>query len=175
MTAPYYGPPPVAPPAYGPPPPPRGPGVQPPFPAPPVEGKGKRLGLSLGIGAGVLLLICGGGVAAAIGLGVSMTSALSEQAHKAVSSFLDALHDENYVKAYSLLCDDAREKQTPAEFTAEVSYMPPIASYTLGAFDLADLSVPIRAQYETGASGQLEAHLGQDQDTGALEVCSVGE
>jgi hypothetical protein len=157
------------------PPPPPGPGVQPPFPAPPVEGKGKRIGWTLGIGAGVLLLICGGGVAAAFGLVTSANSALQEQTHKVVSEYLDAMVAQRYDKAYSLLCREAKEDESPAEFRVRVSGMEPITSYQLGKLDVINFSVPVEATYDTGDTGELEAYLGQNEDTGAFEVCDLGE
>jgi hypothetical protein len=157
------------------PPPPPGPGVQPPFPAPPVEGKGKRIGWSLGIGAGVLLLICGGGIAAVIGLAASMTGALNEQAHKAVTQYLTALDAKQYGKAYALLCRQAKDDETPAEFQDRVGAMQPIQDYRLGDLDLLNLSVPVDATYANGDTAELEAYLGQNRDTGGFEVCDVGE
>jgi hypothetical protein len=168
-------PPPPPPPGAAAPPPPPGPGVQPPFPAPPVEGKGKRIGWSLGVGAAVLLLICGGGVAAVIGLISSMSGALNEQAHKAVTQYLDAVGNRQYVKAYGLLCREARDDETPAQYTDRISQMQPIQHYELGDLDLVNLSVPVDATYTNGDTAELEAYLGQNQDTGAFEVCDVGE
>jgi hypothetical protein len=157
------------------PPPPQGPGVQPPFPAPPVEGKGKRIGWTLGIGAGVLLLICGGGAAAVFGLVTSANSALQEQTHKVVSEYLDALVAQRYDKAYGLLCREAKEDESPSEYRVRVSGMEPITSYQLGKLDLVNFAVPVEATYDTGDTGQLEAYLGQNSDTGAFEVCDLGE
>jgi hypothetical protein len=163
-----------APPAYVPPPPP-GPGVYSPFPAPPVEGRGKRIGLGLGIGAGVLLLICGGGAAAVIGLATSANSALEEQTHKVVAEYLDQVVAQRWDKAYALLCRQAKEDESAAEYRARVSGMEPIVSYQLGKLDLINLAVPVEATYDTGDTGELEAYLGQNQDTGAFEVCDLGE
>jgi hypothetical protein len=157
------------------PPPPPGPGVQPPFPAPPVEGKGKRIGWALGIGAGVMLLICGGGVAAVAGLITSANSALEEQTHKVVTEYLDAVIAERYDKAYSMLCREAKEDESPAEYRVRVSGMEPIVSYTLDKLDLINFAVPVHAKYDTGETGELEAYLGQNEDTGAFEVCDLGE
>jgi hypothetical protein len=157
------------------PPPPPGPGVQPPFPAPPVEGKGKRIGWSLGIGAAVLLLICGGGVAAVIGLATSAQSALQEQTHKVVGDYLDALIAERYDKAYAMLCREAKQDESPAEYRVRVSGMEPIVSYQLEKLDLVNFAVPVDATYDNGDTGQLLAYLGQNQDTGAFEVCDLGE
>jgi hypothetical protein len=147
--------------------------VQPPFPAPPVEGKGKRIGLSFGIGAGVLVLVCGGGAAAAIGLGISMTGALNEQAHKAVSSYLDALHAQSYDRAYAMLCQQAKDVESPAQWRDRITELPPIASYQLGKLNVTRFAVPVDATYESGDTAELEAYLGQNQNTGALEVCDL--
>jgi len=167
--------PPVYPPYAAVPPPPPGPGVQPPFPAPPVEGKGKRIGWTLGIGAGVLLLICGGGVAAVAGLITSGRSALQEQTHKVVAAYMDALVAQRYDRAYAMLCREAKQDESPAEYRVRVSGMEPIVSYHLEKLDLINFAVPVDATYDTGDTGQLLAYLGQNQDTGAFEVCDLGE
>ena len=155
--------------------PPQGPGVQPPFPAPPVEGKGRRIGLGLGIGAGVLVLVCGGGAAALVGLASSMTGALQEQAHAAVGDYLGALRAGRYDQAYRQLCDRAQSRETAQEFRTRVSATEPITDWSLGDLDVVDLSVPVRATYADGDVAQLDATLGQNTDTGAFEVCELGE
>ena len=172
---PGYPPPPVPAPPADPPAPPRGPGVQPPFPAPPIEGRGRRIGWGLGIGGGVLLLIVGGGLALVIGLGTAMTKAYDEGAHKAVSTYLDALHARRYDQAYGLLCQQAKDDETPAEFRNRVSAMEPIANYQLGETDFAHQTIPVTATYADGDTAQLEASFALDQTTGAFEVCNVGE
>ena len=159
----------------GPPPPPPGPGVQPPFPAPPIEGKGRRIGWGLGIGAGVLLLICGGGVAAVIGLGTAASRSLNEQAHKAVSAYLGAVRAQRYDQAYAMLCQQAKDDESPAAFRSRVSAMEPIANYQMGNLNTFNLTVPVDATYDDGAVAQLVAYLGQNKDTAALEVCDLEE
>jgi hypothetical protein len=155
--------------------PPQGPGVQPPFPAPPVEGRGKRIGLGLGIGAGVLVLVCGGGLAAMVGVVLSMSGSLQEKAEAAVGDYLDALHDQKYDRAYGLLCEQAQQDESPSEFRERVSGEEPISTYQIGDFNFVTLSVPVEAHYDDGNVGNLEAYLGQDPDTGAFEVCRLGE
>jgi len=100
--------------------PPQGPGVQPPFPAPPVEGRGKRTGWAVGISIGVVVLFCGIGATAVIGIGATANGAYQERARAAVSSYLNALRDKKYDEAYNLLCDDAQTDESPAEFRARV-------------------------------------------------------
>ncbi|GLZ01338.1 hypothetical protein [Actinoplanes sp. NBRC 103695] len=159
------------------PPPPRGPGVVPPFPAPPTEGRRRRIGLGLGIGAGVLVLACGGAVAALAGLGVVMTNALNEQAQVVIGDYLDDVKAKRFGEAYDSLCAQTRATLSRAEFTSEAQTGKPIQSWQVGDLDLAsvDLAVPVDVTYADGGSGKLNAYLGQDRETGQFQVCSVEE
>jgi hypothetical protein len=155
--------------------PPQGPGVYPPFPAPPVEGKGKRLGWSIGISAGVVVLVCGLGLTALIGVELASRGSYQEKADLAVSSYLNAVRAGKLDQAYNLLCDDAQDNESPAEFRARVSAEPVITEYHMGDFDVFTGTMPVDATYDDGSSGQLEAYLGVDSKTGTFEVCEIGE
>ncbi|MEV4637610.1 hypothetical protein AB0J80_09690 [Actinoplanes sp. NPDC049548] len=157
------------------PPPPQGPGVVPPFPAPPVEGRGRRVGLGVGVGAGVLVLVLGGGVAAAVGLATVATSALNEQADVVVGDYFDAVRDKRYGSAYDMLCQETRDRQTEAEFTRQVSAKEPISRYDVGDLNLVDLSTPVDLTYADGSTDRVEAYLTQNRRTGRFEVCSIEE
>jgi hypothetical protein len=157
--------------------PPQGPGVFPPFPAPPVEGKGLRIGLGLGIGAAVLLLVCGGGIAAVIGLGATMSGALNEQAHVVIGDYFVALEAKKYDDAYDMLCQTEKDRQTQAEFVSSEEAADPIESPDVGDLDCAavDLTVPVQVTYTNGQTGTLEVYLEQSPDTGEFQVCGVQE
>jgi hypothetical protein len=157
--------------------PPQGPGVFPPFPAPPVEGKGLRIGLGLGIGAAVVLLVCGGGVAAVIGLVTTMSSALNEQAHVVIGDYFDALEANKYDDAYDMLCQTEKDRQTQAEFVSSEEAAAPIKSHQVGDLDLAavDLTVPVQVTYTDGQAGTVQVYLAQSSDTGEFQVCGVQE
>jgi hypothetical protein len=157
--------------------PPHGPGVYPPFPAPPTEGRGLRVGLGLGVGAAVLLLVCGGGIAAAVGLVSVMSRALNEQAHVVVGDYFDDIQARHYNEAYDAQCQDAKQRESPAQFADRVAADEAIVSYHVGNVDLAavNLSVPVDVRYDNGATGQLNVYLGQDTDTGQFQVCGVEE
>jgi hypothetical protein len=154
---------------------PPGPGVVPPFPAPPTEGRSVRLWLGLGIGALVTALCCGGGLAAGIGLVVSSTAALHERVQASVGGYFAAVRDKRWSDAYRLLCDDARDAETPSEFAARAAAEQPIRSYRVGDLNLAasDLQVPVDVVYGNGTTGSLNVHLTQDQSTGDFEVCGI--
>ena len=157
------------------PPPPQGPGVYPPFPAPPVEGRSRRVGVGLGLGAAVLALVCGGGTIAGVGLFSVMSSALNEQADVVVTDYLEALRDREWSKAYGQLCDTARQGETEAEFTSRVSADEMITSWDVGDVDLVQSNAPVSVTYADGDKAQLRAYLEQSRETGGFEVCSVKE
>ncbi len=156
---------------------PRGPGVVPPFPAPPVEGRSARVWLGLGIGALVLVLCGGGGVAALIGLVVTTAQALNEQADAAVTAYFTALRERRYDDAYAGLCQRAREAESAAEFTDRVSDDDPIRSFDVGSVSLAasEATVPVDVVLTDGRRVTTRVELVQNQDTGRFEVCGVKE
>ncbi|BEL09367.1 hypothetical protein Q0Z83_075580 [Actinoplanes sichuanensis] len=159
-----------------PPPPPPGPGVHPPFPAPPVEGRGKRVGTSVGIVAGIVVLVCGVGAVAGIGLMTSITSALDEQADVVVGHYLDDIQERDFDGAYQQLCQDARDVETPSEFAERMESTEPFQSYRLGDLSWGvRLTLPVDIVYSGGGSQRLEAELVQNRSTGKFEVCDLGE
>jgi hypothetical protein len=156
---------------------PPGPGVVPPFPAPPTEGRSARLWLGLGAGALVAVLFCGGGAAAVIGLIVSSTAAFSERVDASVGGYFRAVQDRRYDDAYRLLCEDAQDAETPAEFASRVGAEDPIRTFRIGELPLSanELMVPVDVVYGDGRAASLDVNLSQDQATGDLEVCGIEE
>src|SRR4051812_41971942 len=111
------------------PPPPPGPGVQPPFIAPPTDGVRKRRWIALGLVAGALALCCAGGVTGVVSLGVLASRVLVQQERAAVSDYLTALRKTDYPAAYKLLCADRRAAQSLQEFTARQAGHPAIVAF----------------------------------------------
>jgi hypothetical protein len=157
--------------------PPQGPGVLTPFPAPPTEGRRIRIGWGLGIGAAVLVLVCGGGLAAVAGLIAVAGRALNEQAEVVVSDYLGDVKAKRYAEAYDSLCDDTKAQLTEAQYTSQQAGQQPIQDFSVGTIDLAsvDLAVPVDVTYTDGRTARLQAYLGQDEETGEFQVCSVEE
>lgn len=156
-------------------PPPMGPGVQPPFPAPPTEGRGRRIGLGLGIGGAVLVLFCGGGLAAGVGLVTAMGPALDEQAHKVVTEYFDAVQAKHYAQAYAQQCDEVKKSESEAQYAERVGANP-IGGYSIGKLSLdVDLTIPVDLRYEDGRSTTAQVSLGQNTQTGQFQVCGVEE
>lgn len=161
--------------AVGTPAPPPGPGVVPPFAAPPVEGRSSRLWVGLGVGGAIALLCCGGGVAALIGFGVVSQRAFDEQARTVIGAYLDAVNEGEYGQAYAMLCEQEQDDESRADFERRVAGEPRIASYEVGSLQLDAATVPVQVRYADGGAGTLQVTLVQDSGTGQFEVCGVAE
>ncbi|SDT67300.1 hypothetical protein [Actinoplanes derwentensis] len=159
-----------------PPAPPPGPGVHPPFPAPPVEGRGKRIGTTVAIVAGIFVLVCGGGAIAGGGFLTAFSSALDEQADVVVSRYLDDLQERDFDGAYRQLCEDARIDETQTDFAARMQDFEPFESYVVGDLSLGvRVSVPVQLVYADGDRARVDADLTQNTSTGKFEVCGLEE
>jgi hypothetical protein len=157
-------------------PPPRGPGVVPPFAAPPSEGRSSRMWLGLGVAGIAVVLCCGGGLAAVVGLLVAGTRALDEQAEIVITDYLEAISDEEYGEAYDLLCPDLQQRESLGAFERRVAAQPQISAFQVGDTDLTtDIIVPVRVTYATGGTDSLRFVMAQDSETGGLLVCGDGE
>jgi len=155
-------------------PPPPGPGVTPPFAAPPVEGRSRRLWFGLGIGAVVLTLCGGAGLAAIIGLAVTGTEALNEQAQAVTGAYYTALAEQEYEQAYDLLCDQLQAGQSRAEYVRTAGLGPRIDSYQVGKTVIGnELTVPVDVVFDGGGTERQNVTLAQDTSTGEFEVCGV--
>lgn len=156
------------------PPPPEGPGVQPPFAAPPIDADRTRLWVGLGVGAAALVLCCVGSVVGFGGLVVTGVQALNEQATVTVDRYLGALAERRYDDAYDLLCDERQRDESVAEFTRRVGEGPQVTSYTVGKPQISrEIVVPADVRYDGGHERDLRFVLEQDRGTGRFEVCGV--
>ena len=169
---PYHASPPHA------PAPPRGPGVTPPFPAPPVEGRSARLWLGLGAAGLATVLCCGGGLVAGIGLIVTGMQAINERAQVAVGSYLDDVRAGRYDDAYEALCPEMRRRESAREFADRLADEPSISGYDLRDAQVpnnADATVvlPVDVRYAEGSAETLRFRLEQDSSTGEFEVCGI--
>jgi hypothetical protein len=150
---------------------PQGPGAAAPFPAPPSEGGGARLGWGLGIAGAVLVLCCGGGLTAFIGLVVTQVAATNEQSRAVVTRYLDALRDGDYDQAYQLLCDEEQEALTQDRFETRERARKKISSYQIGEFDVYNDSVPVHEAYSDGTTDEVKYFLKPDSGDAKLEIC----
>jgi hypothetical protein len=153
------------------PPVPHGPGVQAPFPAPPSEGGGARLGWALGIAGAAIVLCCGGGLLAILGFGITQVAALNEQAHVVVSEYLDDLRDEKYDDAYRLLCDREQAHLTRERFESREKARTRLRDYQVGEFDINSGKLPVTERYRDGSTDVVTYTFESDPKTAQLEIC----
>jgi hypothetical protein len=153
--------------------PPPGPGVAPPFAAPPTEGRRTRLWIGLGVGALAVVLCCGGGGTAVVGLAVSGVQAIREQARTVTGDYYQALIERDYGRAYEQLCDDAQRRESRPEFERRASAEPQVSAFRVGEVDTTSLTVPVDVTLAGGDREQQQVRLGQDGQTGGVEVCGV--
>ncbi|MEU7752775.1 hypothetical protein AB0B57_30000 [Micromonospora sp. NPDC049101] len=153
--------------------PPPGPGVAPPFAAPPTEGRRTRLWIGLGVGALAVVLCCGGGGSAVVGLFVTGVQAVREQARTVTGDYYQALVERNYGRAYEQLCDDAQQRESQPEFERRAAAEPQVAAFRLGEVDTINLTMPVDVTLDGGGREQQQVILGRDGQTGGVEVCGV--
>ncbi|SIR86144.1 hypothetical protein SAMN05444858_12294 [Micromonospora avicenniae] len=147
--------------------------MSPPFAAPPTEGRRARLWLGLGVGALAVLLCCGGGGSAVVGLAVSGVQAVREQGRTVSTDYYQALVDQNFGQAYDQLCDDAQRRESRPDFESRVAAEPQVTAYRVGDVDTNNLTVPVDVMLEGGRRERQQVILGQDPQTGGLEVCGI--
>ena len=162
-----------APPVVEAPAPPAGPGVQPPFAAPPSEGRTARVWLGLGVAAAAVVLCCGGGLAAGAGLLITGSAAVNEQAHAAVEDYLQAVGAGRYGQAYEMLCDELHDQVSQREFTERVSEQPRVRDYELlrARVRSGDVVVPANVTYTNGVPDSVTYRV--TQEAGELRFCGT--
>ncbi len=171
----YPGPPqahPAHPGATGVPGPPPGPGVQPPFVAPPTDGTRQRRWLAVGLAAAAALLCCVGGLGGLAGIVVLGGRAIVDEARTAVTNYVGALQRKDYPAAYKLLCDAEQSRVNPEQFARSFDSSPAILSFVVDQPVIEnDVEVPATLHYDNGATRRLSYLLEQDTSTGQFEVC----
>jgi len=155
------------------PPPPPGPGVTPPFAAPPADRDRRRLWIGLGAGAAVLLLCCVGGL---VGLGVVIVSAVKQgerEATTVVTTYLDAMRAGEPETAYDQLCRDFAATTSVADLQEQIEDQP-IESFQLGEPELIQaVEIDAQVRYDDGSTGTLRFFV--DIDRSEYRICDIEE
>lgn len=155
---------------------PPGPGVQPPFVAPPTDGMRQRRWLAFGLAAATVLLCCAGSVVGFGALVVLGNQAIIDQSRAAVTEYLTAIQQERYADAYGMLCEDRRAVESQRQFERAREEEPKISSFTVGEPVLGsdgEMRVPAQLRYVGGGSRSLRYLLKQDRTTGEFKVCGT--
>jgi hypothetical protein len=160
--------------------PPPGPGVRPPFVAPPTDGMRRRRWLAVGLAGGALLLCCVGSLFGAGGLLALGSQMVLDEASASVSTYLAAVRDKDYATAYAQLCDGEQANIDEGEFV-DMLERSPLRSFTVGkavieSFGNDDrLIVPATLRYADGHADSVRYLLDQDTSTGAFKVCGPSD
>jgi hypothetical protein len=152
--------------------PPPGPGVAPPFVAPPVDRNRRGLWIGLSVGALVLVLCCVGGLTGFGLLVVGSSRQIQTQATDEVRGYLDALEAGDYGAAYSHLCSATRKQVTSAEFAARQQDEPRLVSYVVHQPQIGGtIIVPADLRYEDGTATLRRYELKQESGSQELRIC----
>jgi hypothetical protein len=151
--------------------PPAGPGVRPPFVAPPTDGNRKRLWTGLVTAGVIVVVLCGGGVAGFAALVTSTVDARRTAATKAVTEFLTDLQHDNLAGAYEAQCDELKQRLTFRAFTDTFSNSQ-IISFRLEEpeIDTDSTIVPVQLTFTDGTQDRERFVVVQDSDA-RYRVC----
>jgi hypothetical protein len=154
--------------------PPPGPGVMPPFAAPPTDRNRRTLWIGLIVG-GLALVLCGVGGLFGFGvIAVAGADQVKQQARQAVEDYLKALRDEDYPTAYRLRCPALNRQETLDQFAASQREQPRPVDYRPGEVRIGNqVIVPVEVRYDDGEQRSQRFTLSQDRGTGELKVCGI--
>jgi hypothetical protein len=147
--------------------------VQPPFVAPPTDGARKRRWIAIGLAGAAALVCCVGGIGGLGGLVVFGSQMVLDQARGAVTDYLTAVSEEEYARAYGMLCEAEQAAQDRDEF-AELQRRRGLDSFTVLEPVLSeDIVVPADLVYDDGGRTRVRYLMVQDTSTGDMEVCGL--
>jgi hypothetical protein len=156
------------------PPPPPGPGVQPPFVAPPTDGIRQRRWLAIGLAAGVVVVLCAGAVVGIGALGIFGQQMVAERSQAAVSDYLTQLQKRDFDHAWSLLCPAEQRRVNTTSFERLWQARPRISTFTVGKAAVGNtVVVPARVDNTDGTSDALRFPMEQDPSSGDFQVCAA--
>jgi hypothetical protein len=150
-----------------------GPGVIPPFVAPPREGVKRRRWIGIGIGAAVAVLCCGGGGAGLVGVVITTEHQRISDARTVVTTYVADKQKQDFSGAYLVLCEQAKDQFTQAEFAARVD-QESITDFVVGTPSIpsgqSQLQVPVSVDFDGGDQQDLTYDVVVDAD-GSSRVC----
>ena len=162
--------------AVGPPPPPPGPGVQPPFVAPPTDGVVRRrwIGVWIAGALGVVLLL--GGLLGYGALSVFGQQMIVDRSTTAVTEYLTAIRNGDYHKAFGGLCPAVRHSLDESTFADRLAQRAAVVSFTVGppVVDANPIRVPVTVSYSDGSVAPTSYSVVSNGETGEFEVCDTG-
>jgi hypothetical protein len=143
------------------------------YPPPPK----RRTGLIIGIAVGLVLLVmaCCGGIAAC---GYGVYNFAQNEVRSPLETFLGAVKDEDYPKAFDQLCATEQASNTPDKLGQAWSERGKLRSWEFSAFEQAPpvgsepaVAVPTELTYADGHSENIDFVVVQNSQTGEFQVC----
>lgn len=151
--------------------PPPGPGVAPPFAAPPTDRSRRGLWIGLGVGGLVLLLCCAGGL---VGIGVLLVGATEQakrQATEVVKVYLTALREGDYRTAHAQYCARLARGVSREELAAQAR-REPFTDFRLDEPRLAN-AVEVTAHLTITGGGETTRTFFLETAGQQLQICEV--
>jgi hypothetical protein len=149
--------------------PPPGPGVQPPFPAPPTDRDNKTLWIGLGVGGALLLLCCVGGI---LGFGLLVAGGnriVEAEAKAAVQDYLEAQRRSDFPAAYDHLCRDITDNLSLEQFEERYGDSR-VLEFTVDTVTITRVIVVYATVVRAGAESRSE-EFPVVQEGGEFKVC----
>jgi hypothetical protein len=157
----------------GPPAPPPGPGVTPPFTAPPRDRSRRGLWIGLSLGALALIVCCAGGLVGFGFLAVNTSKQLETAATSVVRDYLHALENRDYDRAYSHLCPALTRRLSANDFAEQQQVRPRPVAYTVHKPQIGNIVlVSADVRYEDGTSRLRRYELTQEMGSQDLRICA---
>jgi hypothetical protein len=149
--------------------------VQPPFVAPPTDGKRRRRWIALAWTGAAALVLCIGGVVGVGALAVFGSQMILDQSKAAVQDYLTALQEREYAKAYSMQCLSEQQRISERQFEVKQRQLP-VSNFTVLDPDVnnQNIVVPAVVNYDYGGSSTVRYQIAQNESTGEFEVCGSG-
>jgi hypothetical protein len=157
-------------PDLGVPAPPRGPGVAPPFAAPPTDRNKRGLWIGLGVGAVVLLLCAVGGVAGIFVLYRAGTEQVKRDAVTVVTTYLNALRGNDFNTAQAQLCPRLAREYSPARLAADFRAWP-FTNFRLDEPRVTN-GIEVTAHLDT-SGGTVDRTFGVVNQAQTLKICDI--
>jgi hypothetical protein len=158
------------------PPPPPGPGVRPPFVAPPTDGSRHRRTVAITVSITLAFVLLIGAAVGFFGLVALGERVIVDGTKGVVTRYLTAVQHNDYVAAYRLLCADRRSELTETEFARSYDGAPPILGFTVGDPPLEnsdEFFVPVTVRNPDGER-RLTFGVVQDRQAGIeFRVCDA--
>ena len=157
-------------PDLGVPAPPRGPGVAPPFAAPPTDRNRRGLWIGLGVGAVVLVLCAVGGVAGIFVLYRASIDQAKREGTTVVTVYLNALRGNDFNTAHAQLCPRLAREVPPSRLAAQYR-AEPFTGFRLDEPRLTSV-IEVTAHLDT-SSGQVDRTFELQAQGQIYKICGI--